>query len=61
MCNILEILIYIFTKYFRAIFPYCTIKSNILFLLLNKNKLSEQQTGYSKFILATCAQLKQLV
>ena len=53
--------VYIFTKYFPAIVPYCTIKSNVLFLTLNLDKSSEQRMGYRKFVFATGAQLKQPV
>ena len=53
--------VYVFIKYFRAIVPYCTIKSNILFLLLNIDKSLEQRTGFGTFIFATGARLKQPV
>ena len=53
--------VHVFTKYFRAIVPYCTFKSNILFLLLNLDKSLEQIMGYRKFLFATGAWLKQPV
>ena len=50
-----------FYQIFHVIVLYCTIKSNISFLLLNLNKSLEQRTGFSMFIFATGARLKQLV
>ena len=41
--------VYDFIKYFCTIVTYCTIKNNILFCLLNLDKVSEQHMGYSKF------------
>ena len=43
--------VYVLSVIFCDIFPYCKIKSNILFRPLNIEKSSEQHTGYSKFFL----------
>ena len=50
-----------FIKYFHAIVPYFTIKSNIFFLLLYIDNSLEQHTGFRTFIFTTGDQLKQPV
>ena len=43
------------------LFHYCSITSNLLFRSLNIKKSLEKHTGFSTFILATGARLKQPV
>ena len=57
----LNIIMLIFIKYFHSIVPYCKIKSNIFFLLLNIDKSLEQRTDFSTFLFATGTWIKQPV
>ena len=50
-----------FSKYFHAVVPYCKIKSNILFPILNPKKSVEQRTCFSTFLFTTCPWLTQPV